>query len=205
MKKIICLLLALLIVLVFTACTGQGLPKSYRQQIADYITETRADDAINTFNEEWGVARRTSPTTTTTPLAKIDDCTISLGTVRYDKSNNTVYVDLIIKANGTVLNDISSAAVDDLGYYLAKYYLDGFKGFDDGTELNYEHHHDFTFYVDGEEYTGGTTSSSKSSSSKKTAKCNYCNGTGRVNGESCPWCGGSGKTYDNGFNDALAP
>ena len=42
-----------------------------------------------------------------------------------------------------------------------------------------------------------------SSTSRKTAKCNYCNGTGKVNGDKCPWCGGSGKTYDNAFNDAL--
>ena len=46
-------------------------------------------------------------------------------------------------------------------------------------------------------------SSSSSSSSSKTATCNYCNGTGKVNGEKCPWCNGSGKTYDNIFNDLL--
>lgn len=48
-----------------------------------------------------------------------------------------------------------------------------------------------------------SSSGSSSSSSQKTAKCNYCNGTGKVNGEKCPWCNGSGKTYDNAFNDAL--
>ena len=48
-----------------------------------------------------------------------------------------------------------------------------------------------------------STSSSSSSSSSKTATCNYCHGTGKVNGDKCPWCNGSGKTYDNVFNDAL--
>ena len=45
--------------------------------------------------------------------------------------------------------------------------------------------------------------SSTSSSSQKTAKCNYCSGTGKVNGSTCPWCNGSGKTYNNMFNDLL--
>ena len=45
------------------------------------------------------------------------------------------------------------------------------------------------------------TSSSSSYSSGKTAKCNYCNGTGKADGGTCPWCNGSGKTYDNAFND----
>jgi len=47
------------------------------------------------------------------------------------------------------------------------------------------------------------SSSNSSSKPSKTATCNYCNGTGRVDGEACPWCGGSGKTYDNAFNDIL--
>ena len=38
---------------------------------------------------------------------------------------------------------------------------------------------------------------------EKTATCNYCNGSGRVDGETCPWCNGSGKTYDNYFNDII--
>ena len=46
-------------------------------------------------------------------------------------------------------------------------------------------------------------SNSGSSSSSKTATCNYCNGSGKVNGDKCPWCNGSGKTYDNYFNDQL--
>lgn len=47
------------------------------------------------------------------------------------------------------------------------------------------------------------SSSSSSNSSGKTAKCNYCNGTGYADGGKCPWCGGSGKTYDSIFNDLL--
>lgn len=37
----------------------------------------------------------------------------------------------------------------------------------------------------------------------KSATCSYCHGTGRADGGKCPWCGGSGKTYDNYFNDIL--
>lgn len=48
-----------------------------------------------------------------------------------------------------------------------------------------------------------SSSSSSSNSSGKTATCNYCHGTGKVNGDTCPWCNGSGKTYDNAFNDLL--
>ena len=48
-----------------------------------------------------------------------------------------------------------------------------------------------------------SSNSNSSSSSEKTATCNYCHGTGKVNGDTCPWCNGSGKTYDNSFNDLL--
>ena len=51
--------------------------------------------------------------------------------------------------------------------------------------------------------SSNSSSGSSSSSNQKTATCNYCHGTGKVNGEKCPWCNGSGKTYDNAFNDAL--
>ena len=51
--------------------------------------------------------------------------------------------------------------------------------------------------------SSSSSNSSSSSSSSKTATCNYCNGTGKVNGDKCPWCNGSGKTYDNVFNDLL--
>lgn len=44
---------------------------------------------------------------------------------------------------------------------------------------------------------------SSSSGSQKTATCNYCSGTGKVDGKTCPWCNGSGKTYNNMFNDLL--
>lgn len=66
-----------------------------------------------------------------------------------------------------------------------------------GSVLDY---YNQKWIVSGSSYS---SSSSSSSSSQKTAKCNYCNGTGKVNGDKCPWCGGSGKTYDNAFNDAL--
>ena len=60
-------------------------------------------------------------------------------------------------------------------------------------------------YYDGSTIAFGSSSSGSSSGSKpdKTATCNYCNGTGKVNGETCPWCNGSGMTYDNYFNDIL--
>ena len=47
------------------------------------------------------------------------------------------------------------------------------------------------------------SSSSSSNSLQKTAKCNNCSGTGKVDGGTCPWCNGSGKTYDNMFNGLL--
>ena len=58
-------------------------------------------------------------------------------------------------------------------------------------------------YGDSKPYSSSNSDSSSSSSSGKTATCNYCHGTGKVNGDKCPWCGGTGKTYDNAFNDAL--
>ncbi len=66
-----------------------------------------------------------------------------------------------------------------------------------GSVLDYYNHKWIAFG------SSTSSSSSSSSSSQKTARCNYCNGTGKVNGDKCPWCGGSGKTYDNAFNDAL--
>ena len=48
-----------------------------------------------------------------------------------------------------------------------------------------------------------SSSSNSSYSSGKTVKCNYCNGTGKADGGTCPWCNGSGMTYDNVFNDLL--
>lgn len=59
------------------------------------------------------------------------------------------------------------------------------------------------YYSSGKSYSGNNYSNSGSSSSSKTATCNYCHGTGYANGGTCPWCGGSGKTYDNYFNDIL--
>lgn len=50
---------------------------------------------------------------------------------------------------------------------------------------------------------GGFNHCGSGSSGGKTKTCNYCHGSGRVDGSSCPWCGGSGKTYDNYFNDIL--
>ena len=52
---------------------------------------------------------------------------------------------------------------------------------------------------------GGSSygSSSGNSSNQKTAICNYCGGRGKVNGSTCPWCGGSRKTYNNYFNNIL--
>ncbi len=56
-----------------------------------------------------------------------------------------------------------------------------------------------------ETHTSSQNSSFDSSNSNpaKTATCNYCHGTGKVNGEKCSWCNGTGKTYDNAFNDML--
>jgi len=47
------------------------------------------------------------------------------------------------------------------------------------------------------------SSGNSSNDAGKTVKCNYCNGTGRADGGTCPWCNGSGTTYDNAFNDWL--
>ena len=57
------------------------------------------------------------------------------------------------------------------------------------------------FFFYGFTNNGGCSSSGGSSG--KTARCNYCSGSGRVSGDKCPWCGGSGTTYDNYFNDIL--
>ncbi len=43
----------------------------------------------------------------------------------------------------------------------------------------------------------------KKTNGQKTVKCNYCGGTGRVNGETCVWCNGRGYTNDSYFNDLL--
>lgn len=55
-------------------------------------------------------------------------------------------------------------------------------------------------YILGSCSNGG---SSSRPSGSKSATCNYCHGTGRVNGGTCSWCGGSGRTYNNYFNDLL--
>ena len=48
-----------------------------------------------------------------------------------------------------------------------------------------------------------SSNSNSNNTSQKTATCNYCNGSGKVDGSTCPWCNGSGRTYDNAFNDML--
>lgn len=62
----------------------------------------------------------------------------------------------------------------------------------------------YSVELDGKTIVNGSSPSIPSSSeSEKTATCNYCNGSGRVDGETCPWCNGSGKTYDNYFDDII--
>ena len=58
----------------------------------------------------------------------------------------------------------------------------------------------FCSLASGDDDSGSSGSKDKGG---KTATCNYCHGTGKVKGETCPCCGGSGKTYDNYFNDIL--
>ena len=102
------------------------------------------------------------------------------------ESHYTYYLDFIISGNTTYSVDSRKGSV--LDYYNHEWIVYGSSNSYSSSSSN---------------YSSSNSSSSSSSSSSKTATCNYCHGTGKVNGEKCPWCNGSGKTYDNDFNDAL--